>query len=85
MWSRETFATLVSMISMSVGSMTVTATIHLLSRTAPTAFPMRFPPFTARRGRARWAPRTCRSGAGARGPGRARARSWPARAGRSWR
>jgi hypothetical protein len=44
MWSRATFATLVSMISISVGSITVIATIHLL---APIAFPNRPPsPFT---------------------------------------
>jgi len=41
MWSRATFATLVSMISMSVGSITVIATIHLL---APIALPNRPPP-----------------------------------------
>src|SRR5512145_3131751 len=45
MWSSETLATLVSMISIRVGSITVTATIHLLSPIAPTALPKRFPPF----------------------------------------
>ncbi len=43
MWSRATFATLVSMISISVGSITVIATIHLLAPIAPTAFPNRLP------------------------------------------
>ena len=43
MWSRATFATLVSMISISVGSITVMATIHLLAPIAPTAFPNRPP------------------------------------------
>ena len=46
MWSSATFATLVSMISISVGSITVIATIHLL---APIAFPNRPPsPFIGR-------------------------------------
>ena len=43
MWSRATFATLVSMISISVGSITVIATIHLLVPIAPTALPNRLP------------------------------------------
>src|SRR5512145_460728 len=49
MWSSETLATLVSMISIRVGSITVTATIHLLSPIAPTALPKRFPPFMSLR------------------------------------
>ncbi|MBP2683673.1 MAG: hypothetical protein H6Q79_1712 [Deltaproteobacteria bacterium] len=43
MWSRATLATLVSMISISVGSITVTATIHLLAPIAPTALVIRPP------------------------------------------
>src|SRR5512140_3361934 len=49
MWSRATFATLVSMISISVGSITVIATIHFPAPIAPTAFPNRPPsPFIGR-------------------------------------
>src|SRR3990172_9607038 len=45
MWSSETLATLMSMISISVGSITVTATIHLLPRIASTALSNRLSPF----------------------------------------
>src|SRR3989304_526795 len=45
MWSSETLATLMSMISISVGSITVTATIHLLPRIASTALSNRLAPF----------------------------------------